>query len=133
MYNMKMLASAVVVGISTGMAAAQDCSNPNIDQHTMNQCAYQGWQAADAELNAVWKRAMAAAKRMDDYVPAGELPTSQVLLNAQRAWIPFRDQACEAESYLMRGGSAQPLLKYGCMERLTRARTEDLRYFADLN
>jgi len=133
MYNMKIFAAAIVVAMSVGMAAAQDCSNPNIDQNTMNQCAYQGWQAADAELNAVWKRAMAVAKRMDDYTPNGELPTSKVLLNAQRAWIPFRDQACEAESNLMRGGSAQPLLKYGCMERLTRARTADLRYYADLN
>ncbi len=114
-----------------GVAGAQDCSDP-MDQHTMNRCAYEDWQAADEELNAVWKQAMAVARDMDEYTPAGEATMSQSLREAQRSWIAFRDQACLAESLLMRGGSAQAMLEFGCKARLTRTRTEDLRIFADM-
>lgn len=88
---------------------------------------------ADKELNRVYKQAKAAARRRDAYLEAGQVPAVIMLRDAQRAWIPFRDQACAVESTLMRGGTAQPLLKWGCMARLTRQRTEDLRYFAHLS
>jgi uncharacterized protein YecT (DUF1311 family) len=48
------------------------------------------------------------------------------LREAQRAWITFRDKACEAEGFAMRGGSAEPLLVYGCMRQLTEERTGHL-------
>ena len=131
MFGKRLLAVSAVIIASVGSAQAQDCSNP-MDQNTMNRCAYEDWQAADGELNAVWKRAMAMAKSMDKYTPAGETTTSASLRAAQRSWITFRDQACAAESMLMRGGSAQPLLEVGCKARLTRARTDDLRIFADM-
>ena len=53
--------------------------------------------------------------------------------DAQRAWIVFRDQACEAESLLARGGTMQPQLFHVCLARLTRQRTEDLRIFGEVN
>ncbi|HHB81427.1 MAG TPA: DUF1311 domain-containing protein [Aliiroseovarius sp.] len=131
MLGAKILGAGAVLVASMGALQAQSCSNP-MDQSTMTRCAYEDWQAADVALNAMWKRAMAAARGMDAYTPAGEATTSASLLAAQRTWITFRDQACLAESLLMRGGSAQPMLEYGCKARLTRARTEDLRNFADM-
>ena len=127
----RLLTAATLLLAATGPARAQDCSEP-MDQQTMNLCAYKDWQAADAELNAVWKQAMEMARRSDEFTPEGEATTSRSLREAQRSWITFRDRACFAESLLMRGGSAQPLLEYGCKARLTRARTEDLRIFADM-
>ncbi len=131
MFSFKMALAGAMLVLTAGMAQAQDCSNP-MDQSTMNRCAYQDWQAADVELNQVWKRATAPARNPDEHTPPGEATTSESLRTAQRTWIKFRDQACEAESLLMRGGSAQPLLEFGCKARLTRARTEDLKIFADM-
>ena len=74
-----------------------------------------------------------AAKQMDQYLAAGEVTNTVMLRDAQRAWIPFRDKACAAESNLARGGTMQSMLALNCMERLTRQRTEDLRYFAETN
>ncbi len=122
---------AVVAALAAGGAASQECASP-MDQATMTGCALADWQAADAQLNAVWKRAMAAARAMDEQAPPGRIGTAEALLRAQRSWITFRDQACLAEGLVMRGGSAQPMLEYGCKARLTRARTEDLRLFADM-
>ena len=125
------IAASIVLALSTGAAQAQDCSNA-MDQASMNRCAYDDWQAADRELNRLWKRAMAMARSMDQYTPPGEITTSDALRRAQRTWIKFRDQACEAEGLLMRGGTAQSMLISGCKARLTRARSQDLRIFADM-
>ncbi len=113
-------------------AAAQeiDCANA-VTQQDMNQCAYNDWEAADADLNAAYKRAMALLQHWDADLPQAEQGGAKALKEAQRAWITFRDKACEAEGYAMKGGSAEPLLVYGCMRQLTEDRTEQLSTFVD--
>jgi uncharacterized protein YecT (DUF1311 family) len=70
-------------------------------------------------------------KGWDGDLPEDQQGAAKALKTAQRAWITFRDAACEAEAYAMQGGSAQPLLVFGCRARLTRARTEDLRVMSE--
>ena len=124
--------AVLAIGVANG-AKAQDCNRSAIDQSSINACAHVDWKIADRDLNRAYKQAKAAAQRMDEYLDDGQVPVAKMLRDAQRAWIPFRDQACAVESTSMRGGSAQPLLLWGCMTRLTRQRTEDLRNFADVN
>lgn len=114
--------------------AAEDlnCAEP-ITQSDMNRCAHQSYLAADEDLNLAYKLAVAFAKEMDEYLSEGETPAVTLLRDAQRAWIPFRDKACELESTIVRGGSLQPLIYSSCLERETRARTEALRFFAETN
>jgi len=132
MYNLKFVAAGVFLAFSSTVAQAQDCDNPR-DQQEMNTCVYGDWQLADGELNRVWKQALQVARQMDaGYLPDGQRPAVDILRDAQRLWIKFRDQTCEAESLAFRGGSAQALLLYACMERLTLRRTEDLKQFAQM-
>ncbi|WP_281258644.1 lysozyme inhibitor LprI family protein [Pseudoprimorskyibacter insulae] len=112
------------------MGQTLDCDNAT-SQAEMTGCASMAYDAADAELNRQWKRAMAAMKQMDRYSPNAQPSGEDVLRQAQRAWIAFRDPACEAESYLARGGTMQNQLFYVCLERLSRQRAEDLRLIAD--
>ena len=113
-------------------AAAQeiDCANA-VTQQDMNQCAYNDWEAADADLNTAYKRAMTLLKSWDADLPQAEQGGAEALKEAQRAWITFRDRACEAEGYAMKGGSAEPLLVFGCMRQLTEDRTAQLVAFTD--
>lgn len=113
-------------------AAAQeiDCANA-MAQMELNQCAYDDWEAADAELNDAYQEAMALLRDWDANLPADEQGGAEALLAAQRAWITFRDQACAAEGYAMKGGSAEPLLVYGCMRVLTEERTAHLTGMVD--
>ncbi len=104
-------------------AHAQDCAEA-VTQRDMTRCAELDFQAADADLNASYTSAMAFMRSVDDADPAAGAATQ--LRTAQRAWIPFRDAACEAEALPYRGGSIQPMVKLFCLERLTRQRTEDL-------
>lgn len=113
-------------------AAAQDidCDNA-MAQQEMNWCAEQDWLAADAELNAVWPMARAAMKEIDAGLPADMRGADKALLEAQRAWLAFRDAECAAAGWPMRGGTAEPLLIYGCLYTLTQQRTADLRALAE--
>ena len=108
-------------------AAAQDidCASA-MAQSDLNQCAWQDWQAQDADLNAAYQAAMTVARDWDAGLPAAERGAATALKQAQRAWITFRDKACAAEGYAMKGGSAEPLLVYGCKARLSETRAEQL-------
>lgn len=113
--------------ILPAMAGAQSCSHPEgLDQSGMNQCAVWAWEVEDENLNQAYKAAMALLKRWDADLSADERGGADALKEAQRAWITFRDKACEAEGYAMKGGSAEPLLVYGCMRQLTMERANHL-------
>ncbi|MEM7210347.1 MAG: lysozyme inhibitor LprI family protein [Pseudomonadota bacterium] len=112
------------------LAVAQNCDDPQV-QYEMNACAQIDWEEADIELNAAYKRARVAMRRIDALQPAHRVGAVDTLRDAQRAWIKFRDAACEAESFLFRDGSMEPLILASCMADLTRRRTNDLRNLAE--
>lgn len=116
----------ILVGLSLPAVAQDiDCANA-MAQADLNACAYQDWEAADADLNAAYQDARALLAQWDAGLPEAEAGAVDALRDAQRAWITFRDKACEAEGYAFKGGSAEPLLVYGCMRVLTEERTQHL-------
>lgn len=116
---MKRLLFACVAAVFPVAASAQDCADANT-QREMTECAQQSYQRADDDLNAAYKQASLIAH---GYGGAAQ----EQLLAAQRAWITYRDAACDAEAALYDGGSIQPMVRATCLERLTRARSDDLR------
>ena len=116
--------------LSSPQAAAPkvNCDNP-VTQMAMNICAGRDYQAADRELNEVWKKASARAKQTDTGVGNGT--QQRELLAAQRAWLTFRDAQCSFEANQYRGGSIMPLIRSTCLTALTKARTEQLREYLE--
>ena len=113
----------------------RDCRDP-ISQSDMTQCAAQSFVRADKALNAQWKRTLAAMKAADagyDRQPGDTSSSAGLLLQSQRAWLQYRDAQCRLQSYAMRGGSAAPMIDYGCKARLTTARTRQLADVAEGN
>ena len=130
---MRSVALAVILLASSTFAVAQegeqpDCKN-QITQLDMNICAHLDFETADKELNAVWKEARAAAKEMDEKYDTNMQGAEAALLAAQRGWIAYRDGHCELAGWEAHGGSMEPMLVSGCLERLTRERTKQLREF----
>ncbi len=129
----RLLFSAVLIlGSSTASLAdgapQVDCDNAQT-QMEMTYCAEQDWNVADEALNRAYIAAMAIMKEADDRMHAdGDMKAqgTRYLREAQRAWIPFRDNACAAEGYQAHGGSMEPMLIYACRAELTRRRTKDL-------
>lgn len=108
-------------------------------QQEMNICAYREFVEADAALNAQWSITRAAMRASDaereehGYDDWDERPGYfDTLLEAQRAWLTYRDAHCRSEGYNARGGSLEPLLVSTCKTALTNSRTEELRELAGL-
>lgn len=106
------------------------CDAPQ-NQADMNACAAIAFERADAELNAAYREAIAAARAADAEIDRNydTRPTSEEKLReAQRAWIVFRDAHCTVVGYEeARGGSMEPMSYEGCRTSVTEARTEQLR------
>ncbi|WP_226621850.1 lysozyme inhibitor LprI family protein [Alloyangia pacifica] len=113
MAGVALLASSALCFPGTARAACSDAATTV----EMRACRGQEYEAADAELNAVYGQLKATA--------SDEVMTQ--VRAAQRAWIPFRDAACLAEAAPYEGGTIQPLIHVSCLTRLTQRRSEDLR------
>lgn len=118
---------ALMLCLAASPALSQeiDCANA-MAQQEMNICAEQDWQAADEELNYAYREVIAEMRLMDEMLPPELQGAEAALRAAQRAWIAYRDANCEAAGFPMRGGSAEPLLVYGCLRQMTEHRTEEL-------
>ncbi|UVL82370.1 lysozyme inhibitor LprI family protein [Pseudomonas sp. B21-028] len=101
-------------------AQADDCANATT-QGEMNQCAAQEKNAADNELNSLYKQITA---RLKDNPEA-----KQSLVKAQRAWIGFRDAECTFSASGVKGGSVYPLIYGNCITALTKARVETFKTY----
>ena len=119
----------VLTAVAAGPALAQevDCSEA-FTQADLNECAYQGWQAADRDLNEAYAAAVAKARDYD--AASAPLSAEDTLREAQRAWVAYRDPACVAQAFALAGGSAYPMEQFGCLQHLTEQRTEMLWLFA---
>ena len=120
----RLLAALLSCAALSAAASAQrrDANDPCRDpqsQAEMNMCAAKRFRAADAELNKVYNRLVS---KLGD--AAGQLAK---LKAAEVSWLKYRDDNCDYEASFFEGGSMKPLIYSSCMERMTKARTAELR------
>jgi uncharacterized protein YecT (DUF1311 family) len=90
----------------------------------MGVCAADAFRAADAELNDVYRKLLAAGSKEPVFIAK--------LRAAQKAWIRFRDAeleskfACEKDNERLCWGSMLTLERPAYKTRLTRERTAQL-------
>ncbi len=85
------------------------CAGANT-QLDMNICSHEQYQKADKRLNMLYKKIQAMQSQK-----AHRLRFQK----AQLAWLKFRDLQCEHRAMVYEGGSIMPLIRNGCLERLT--------------
>jgi len=127
------LAALVLLFVTASPAGAEDeidCNNA-MAQQDMNVCEAKDYEAADAELNAVWKEARAMAKDLDAELSEDLKGVEKAQLAGQRGWIAYRDDQCDLAGFEARGGSMEPMLASGCLADLTRKRTKELKEFIE--
>jgi uncharacterized protein YecT (DUF1311 family) len=121
--NQSSLVWAAILGIvgflnlSSAMAQPKlNCANPtsNIEY---KECAHRAYLASDRKLNQVYKQIISGL--------TGE--EKQRLINAQLAWIKFRDTNCDFEVYRNRGGTGYGGFLSNCLERMTNSRIKELQ------
>jgi uncharacterized protein YecT (DUF1311 family) len=99
-----------------------------VTQADLNECSHAAYLAADEDLNLAYEAALDAARQIDAW---SEARAQDRLRVAQRAWVAYRDAACDAETAQEEGGSIHPLLYASCLERLTILRSDDLWAYAE--
>jgi uncharacterized protein YecT (DUF1311 family) len=82
-------------------------------------CLAKRYEVADRELNRIYKDVRWQVK--------GEQRT--LLIDAQVAWIQYRDKTCDFETFASRQGSGYSGFMSACLERMTKARSEELQTY----
>ena len=114
-------AAAALCLLASGASAQVLNCDKAATQTDMSLCADQTYRKSDAELNAAYKEVMARLKNDQN--------TTTQLQAAQKAWLFFRDAECAFSSSSTSGGSAYPMVLSMCLDKLTRARTQELRAY----
>jgi uncharacterized protein YecT (DUF1311 family) len=135
MKSIRLHVLAAILSLAISVPASADIwsecdTGPNI---LMTKCIWDRYEAADAELNEVWKQALATI------VPSEFMTSDQAaewkaeLVAAQRSWVTFKDKDCKgAVAYEWFGGSGANAAIGACLYEHTRSRIDDLRE-RDLN
>jgi uncharacterized protein YecT (DUF1311 family) len=119
---MRIVSAVLLTFVLLAAAPAQkrEEQNPCEDAQTqaeMNMCASRKFKAADAELNRVYNEL--ASKVEANY--RAKLKVAEV------SWLKYRDDNCDYETALYEGGTMRPMVYSFCLERMTKARTAELR------
>lgn len=90
----------------------------------INECAQAEFDKTEAELNRVWKEVMARlAERADE---PDVVDAKAKLRIAQKTWVTYREQDCQAVYTLYQGGTMRTLMYLGCMTGHADRRTREL-------
>jgi uncharacterized protein YecT (DUF1311 family) len=115
------LVTSVLMAIAPiAVALAQDCANAT-SQMAMNVCADQAYRKTDAELNAVYGQINGRLKQ--------DKEATKLLVNAQKAWLAFRDAECTFSTSASAQGSVYPMLVAQCRNGLTSKRIDELKAY----
>lgn len=93
-----------------------ECKSPQT-QAAINTCASLSAEAADKQLNQVYQQLRSNLKGSQ---------REKLLIDAELAWIRFRDINCAFEKSSYEGGSIAPSVYYSCIEQMTKQRTQKL-------
>ncbi len=114
-------------------AATIDCDNA-MSTVEMNVCAERELDAADAQLNAEFKNAIASIGKSSSEKPYDAKSWEASLRASQRAWIAFRDADCkDLVPYSWTGGTGTTSAVLGCMSAKTKARTAEIKEMFEQN
>ena len=95
----------------------------------MLRCGARELEIADTALNEAWRALRTKARRRDGEADDG-WSMSDALLKAQRAWLVYRDNNCEAEMGGERGRTLGTVIHQGCLIAMTQNRAKQLRSLA---
>jgi len=115
---------SVVLVVLVAASASAHCAgrdetpkcNPNGSTQESNACVYNELDAADREMNSVYKSKLASLPKA----------ARDALREEQREWLKTRDPQCKDDSKDMEGLSGWVSEFYGCVASATRERTQYL-------
>jgi uncharacterized protein YecT (DUF1311 family) len=96
----------------------------------MEACVEKAQKVVETELNLAYARALRSLPKASDS-SGTYAQVRRNLVEAQRAWVLFRQKDCDAVYALAIDGSARGLEYLGCMRIHAERRIEDLKVYFD--
>jgi uncharacterized protein YecT (DUF1311 family) len=123
--------SALLATASAFAESADPCATQR-NTIEINECAAAKLAAKDKELNAAYDMLLKslAPKHKEDTTDYAAI--KEKLVEAQRDWIKFRDNDCDARYRLNAGGTIRGLVSLNCKIEHTELRTKQLRRWSQL-
>ncbi len=117
----------ITLACASQLALALDCSKAS-NTLEINECASIEQKKVEAKLNAVYQRVM---KFLDKQIADGDLDKASktTLIEAQRAWLKFREADCSAVYQYHIAGTIRNVMHIGCMQTHTERRIKDLEEY----
>lgn len=112
------------LALASGNAPATDCQQA-VTTPELNQCAKIEQQKVEAKLNMVYQQVLRTLNEPDtESDKFSEM--KQKLIQAQRAWVKFRELDCDAVYSFHAGGTIRTLMFIDCMQEHATQRIKDL-------
>jgi uncharacterized protein YecT (DUF1311 family) len=108
---------AAMALISVPALSATECAD--MTQQGMDRCAAVAFESADRTLNDVYRQIIARLKARSE--------SAELLVQARKSWIAFRDAECAFVALGVAGGSVYPMIRTGCLEAQTNKRIQSLQ------
>jgi uncharacterized protein YecT (DUF1311 family) len=127
---MRLILALTALAATSGLAFADDGDISECDGATpvMTKCIWDHYDAADKELNQVWRQALATIQPSDYLPPEEATKWKEELTAAQKAWVTFKERDCNgAVAYEWYGGTGANGAVGTCLFEHTVARTTDLK------
>lgn len=112
----------------------ESCLHRDNSNSGMKLCVHEAYVSADGVLNRVYQELLSAlrAPSRDPEILRDRQTVRNRLVNAQRAWIPYRDAKCELDAIGSLGGSMESLERIDCYYRETSSRSYELMRLQEL-
>ncbi len=117
----------LTLACASSFAHAIDCNKAS-NTMEINECASIEQQKVEAKLNQVYQRVLKGMEK--DYASDGNFADmKKSFVNAQRAWIKFREADCDAVYQKNIGGTIRNVMHISCMQAHAKRRIEELEEF----
>lgn len=120
----RVCAVAAVATLMPALAAAGGCTTQTTTQD-ITACAQTRFAQQDRALNRVYQTALAVMAPENDPVSA-DPSARQLLIQAQRQWVMFRDADCRAMQQIYAGGSIASAIYLQCLAERSAQRMAEL-------
>lgn len=106
------------------------CKNQS-NTHEINECGRLTLKSRDRDLNQAYQALMKSLRANDKEDNTNYAEVKKKLQEAQRAWIVFRDNDCQAKYTLWESGTIRGITHLSCLTERTEQRTKELRTWVD--
>lgn len=115
----------------SGQVLAASCDDAG-NTVQMNACMADQAKAAEIKLNQTYQRVLATLSSADsDQQQSYPASTKAALIEAERAWVKYRDADCKAVYNHWKGGTIRTSMELGCRQERAEQRTRQLEAFLE--